>query len=49
MLYICTLTLEDQSVVTWADYAEDINHAEGLAIAWATERHNQQIYSIHTV
>lgn len=49
MLYICTLTLEDQSSVTWADYADDMNHAEGLAIAWATETHNQQVYSITTI
>ena len=49
MLYICTITLEDQSVITWADYADDMNHAEGLAIAWATEAHNQQVYSIATI
>lgn len=49
MLYICTLVLEDKSTVTWADYADDRNHAEGLAIAWATERYAQQVYTITTI
>lgn len=49
MLYIVTITLEDQSTVEWCDYADDMNHAEGLAIAWATDTFNQQVYDIHTI
>lgn len=49
MLYICTITLENNSVVTWSDYADDVNHAEGLAIAWATDTFNQQVFDIKTI
>ena len=47
--YILTITLEDMSTVTWYGYADDINHAEGLAIAWAAEQFNQQVYNIETI
>ena len=49
MLYVATITLEDKHVVEWVDYADDINHAEGLAIAWATETFGQQVYDITTI
>lgn len=42
---ICTM--ESGQTVTWEDSADDINHAEGLAIAYAEEQTGEQVYSTY--
>ena len=37
------MTMENGTPMTWRGKADDRNHAEGLAIAWATERTNEQV------
>lgn len=42
---ICTM--ESGQTVTWEDSADDLNHAHGLAIAYATEQTGEQVYKIY--
>lgn len=43
------LSMEDGSYITWEDYAEDQDHAEGLAIAYAVEKSGQQVDSVFDI
>jgi hypothetical protein len=43
------LTLENKTEFQWAGAAEDKNHAEGLAIANATEKTGEQVLEVVSV
>jgi hypothetical protein len=47
--YRIALTMENNSSIEWEGYAEDENHAEGLAIAYATKRTSEQVKEIEEV
>ena len=47
--YRITLTMENNSSIEWEGYAKDENHAEGLAIAYATKRTSEQVKEIEEV
>lgn len=40
------LVMEDGRIVLWSGKAEDKNHGEGLAIAYATEKTGLQVWDI---
>jgi hypothetical protein len=42
---ICTM--ESGQTVTWEDFAEDRNLAEGLAIDYAKQQTSEQVYKIY--
>ena len=41
--YTVYMRMESGAKLVWTGTAEDINHAEGMAIAWAT-RNGDQVY-----
>ena len=47
--YEIELSMEDGSYITWEGEADDQNHAEGLAIAYATEKTSKQVDSVYEV
>lgn len=47
--YRITLTMENKEVITWEGYADDEDHAEGLAIAYATGRTKEQVYEVDEI
>lgn len=47
--YRITLTMENKEVIAWEGYADDEDHAEGLAIAYATGRTKEQVYKVDEV
>ncbi len=42
--YTVYLLMEDGQKLTWTGLADDGQHAEGLAIAWANEKTGEQVY-----
>ena len=44
MKYYVILQLENFKIVTWTGKADNLLHAEGLAIAKKTEQHKQQVF-----
>lgn len=44
-MYNVKLILENNKTVFWQGEADDTEHALGLAIAWATELHGEQVFS----
>ena len=44
-MYTVKVILETGAAFNWVGGADDKNHAEGLAIAFATEKYDCQVYS----
>lgn len=44
MMFTVYMKMEDGAKLVWEGKADDRNHAEGLAFAWATERTGEQVY-----
>jgi len=40
------VVMESGKVVLWTGYASDTKHGEGLAIAYAQEKHGGQVWDI---
>jgi len=38
------LVMEDGRVVFWTGFADDVDHGEGLAIAYATAKYGTQVW-----
>lgn len=47
--YTVELLMEDGKYITWEGDADDQNHAEGLAIAYATEKTGEQVDSLYEI
>jgi hypothetical protein len=47
--YAIELLMEDGKYISWEGDADDQNHAEGLAIAYATEKTSEQVDSIYEI
>ena len=47
--YRVYMTMENDEVIEWEGYAEDEDHAEGLAIAYAKHRTDSQAYELMEV
>lgn len=41
--YLITLEMENGQIITWRGFADDQNHAEGLAVAYANEKTGEQV------
>ena len=42
-MYTIRVEMEDGQVITWRGDADDVDHAEGKAIAFAVERTGEQV------
>lgn len=43
-MFTVYMKMEDGTKLIWEGTADDHNHAEGLAYAWAHERTGEQVY-----